>query len=229
VNVRTSTQVPFLVREELERLLGVEVRVFTARVGGGFGGKQELLVDDVVALAALRTGRPVRVELTREEQFAATTTRHAMRVQVRAGARADGVLTALELSLLSDTGAYGNHGPGVMFHALGESLGVYRCPNKRRSGRVAYTHTVPAGAVPRVRLSQTGAVMNAGQCRAQVQGGVVKALGAALFEEVAIDADGEVVTRNFRSYHRRADDGAPAAARPRLGGAQGIDARLTVP
>ena len=147
MNVRTSTQVPFLVREELERLLGVEVRVFTARVGGGFGGKQELLVEDVVALAALRTGRPVRIELTREEQFAATTTRHAMRVQVRAGARADGVLTALELSLLSDTGAHSNHGPGVMFHALGESLGVYRCPNKRRSGRVAYTHTVPAGAV----------------------------------------------------------------------------------
>ena len=87
LNVRTSTQVPFLVRDELARLLGVEVRVFTARVGGGFGGKQEMLVEDVVALAALRTGRPVRLELTREEQFAATTTRHAMRVRVRAGAR----------------------------------------------------------------------------------------------------------------------------------------------
>ena len=84
-NVRTRTQVPFLVRDELAAARsGVEVRVFTARVGGGFGGKQELLVEDVVALAALRTGRPVRCELTREEQFAATTTRHA---DAGAGAR----------------------------------------------------------------------------------------------------------------------------------------------
>ena len=91
-----------------------------------------------------------------------------MRVQVRAGARADGVLTALELSLLSDTGAYGNHGPGVMFHALGESLGVYRCPNKRLSGRVAYTHTVPAGAFRGYGLSpdRVRGRVHAGRARA---------------------------------------------------------------
>jgi putative selenate reductase molybdopterin-binding subunit len=155
VNVRTSTQVPFLTRDEFERLLGVEVRVFTARVGGGFGGTQELLVEDVVALAALRLGRPVRIELTREEVLTATTTRHGMRVRVRAGARADGTLTALELDVLSNTGAYGNHGPGVMFHACGESLGVYRYPNKRVDARVAYTHTLPAGAFRGYGLSQT--------------------------------------------------------------------------
>jgi putative selenate reductase molybdopterin-binding subunit len=155
LNVRTSTQVPFLVRDELARLLGVEVRVFAARVGGGFGGKQELLVEDIVAVAALRTGRPVRIELTREEQFSATTTRHGMRVRVRAGAREDGTLTAIELELLSNTGAYGNHGRAVMFHACGESLGVYRCSNTRVDAQVAYTHTVPAGAFRGYGLSQT--------------------------------------------------------------------------
>ena len=80
---------PFLTRDELARLLGraSTVRVFAARVGGGFGGKQELLVEDLVALAALRLGRPVRIEFTREEQFTATTTRHPMRVRVRARRR----------------------------------------------------------------------------------------------------------------------------------------------
>ena len=61
--------------------------MFCERVGGGFGGKQEILTEDIVALAVLRTGRPVKLELTREEQFIGTTTRHPMQVTVKAGAR----------------------------------------------------------------------------------------------------------------------------------------------
>jgi len=79
LHVRTSTQVPFLVRDELARLLDLpkdRVRVVAGRVGGGFGGKQELLVEDVVALATLRTGRPVQWELTREQQFTTVPCRH---------------------------------------------------------------------------------------------------------------------------------------------------------
>ena len=74
---------PFLTRDALCDLFGLDrdaVRVLCGRVGGGFGGKQEMLTEDLVALAVLRTGRPVRWELTRQEQFAATTTRHPMRV-----------------------------------------------------------------------------------------------------------------------------------------------------
>ena len=83
LNVRTSTQVPFLTRRALADMFDLapdKVRVFCERVGGGFGGKQEMLVEDILALAALRTGRPVKLELTREEQFIATSTRHPMRV-----------------------------------------------------------------------------------------------------------------------------------------------------
>ena len=158
LNVRTSSQVPFLTRDELARLLGREpatVRVFTARVGGGFGGKQELLVEDVAALATLATGRPCRVEFTREEQFVATTSRHPMTIRVKAGAESDGTLTALEIELLSNTGAYGNHGRAVMFHACNESLSLYRCVNKKIDAQVAYTHTVPAGAFRGYGLSQS--------------------------------------------------------------------------
>ncbi len=157
LHVRTSTQTPFLTRDELARLVGLpreRVRVFSGRIGGGFGGKQELLTEDVVALAALRTGRPVRLELTREEQFTATTTRHAMRIRVRGGARRDGTLTALDLGIVSDTGAYGNHAAGVLLHGCHASIAVYRCANKRVDGRAVYTNTLPAGAFRGYGLSQ---------------------------------------------------------------------------
>jgi CO/xanthine dehydrogenase Mo-binding subunit/aerobic-type carbon monoxide dehydrogenase small subunit (CoxS/CutS family) len=149
LNVRSSTQTPFLTRRALADIFGLvpdKVRVFCERVGGGFGGKQEMLVEDILALAALKTGRPVKLELTREEQFIATSTRHPMRLHVKAGADRDGKLTALQLDVLSNTGAYGNHAGPVLFHACSESLGAYNCPNKKVDAVVAYTNTVPAGA-----------------------------------------------------------------------------------
>ncbi|MET0220560.1 MAG: molybdopterin cofactor-binding domain-containing protein, partial [Tardiphaga sp.] len=149
LNVRASTQTPFLTRRalaDLYQLPADKVRVFCERVGGGFGGKQEMFVEDVLALAALKTGRPVKWEITREEQFTATSTRHPMRVTVTAGADKDGRLTALQLDVLSNTGAYGNHAGPVLFHACGECLGVYNCANKKVDAVVAYTNTVPAGA-----------------------------------------------------------------------------------
>ncbi|WP_440641701.1 molybdopterin-dependent oxidoreductase [Bradyrhizobium sp. PUT101] len=158
LNVRTSTQVPFLTRRALSDIFQLpmdKVRVFCERVGGGFGGKQEMFVEDILALAALTTGRPVKLELTREEQFIATSTRHPMRVHIKAGADADGKLTALQLDVLSNTGAYGNHAGPVMFHALGESISVYNCPNKRVDGVAVYTNTVPAGAFRGYGLPQT--------------------------------------------------------------------------
>ncbi len=149
LTVRCSTQVPFLTRRTLADLFDLspdKVRVFCKRVGGGFGGKQEMFVEDILALAALKTGRPVKLELTREEQFISTSTRHPMRVTIRAGADKDGKLIALQLDVLSNTGAYGNHAGPVLFHAVNESISVYNCPNKKVDGVAAYTNTVPAGA-----------------------------------------------------------------------------------
>ena len=156
--LRTSTQVPFLTRDELCRVFGLgrdRVRVVAMRVGGGFGGKQELLTEDVVALAVLRTGRPVQLEFTREEEFTAATTRHPMTITVKAGATRDGTLTGLALDVTADTGAYGNHGPGVMYHSVEETVIAYRCASKRVDARAVYTNTVPAGAFRGYGLSQT--------------------------------------------------------------------------
>lgn len=155
--IRSSTQVPFLVRDELCHIFGLDrdrVRVFAARVGGGFGAKQEMLAEDVVAAAVLRTGRPVQWEFTRTDQLTVAPCRHPMRVDVTVAAGADGVLTALAIDVLSDAGAYGNHSAGVMFHGCGESVEVYRCPNKRVDAQAVYTNNRPSGAFRGYGLGQ---------------------------------------------------------------------------
>ena len=155
--IRTSTQVPFLVRDELCHLFGLstdEVQVFTKRIGGGFGGKQEMLVEDLVALAVLRLGEPVRYEFSRSDEFTTAPCRHPFRVDVTAAADASGVLTALAVDVLVDAGAYGNHSPGVMFHGCGESMSVYRCANKRVDARAVYTNNLPSGAFRGYGLGQ---------------------------------------------------------------------------
>ncbi|MFE1593766.1 molybdopterin-dependent oxidoreductase [Nocardia sp. NPDC058705] len=155
--VRSSTQVPFLVRDELCHVFGLDrdrVRVFATRVGGGFGAKQEMLAEDLIALAVLRTGHPVQYEFTRTDEFTSATCRHPMRVAVTAAADAAGILTALSVDVLADAGAYGNHSAGVMFHSVGESVAVYRCPNKRVDAQAVYTNNIPSGAFRGYGLGQ---------------------------------------------------------------------------
>ncbi|MFF6869897.1 molybdopterin cofactor-binding domain-containing protein [Streptomyces sp. NPDC012450] len=157
LTVRSSTQTPFLTRRALCALYGLPedgVRVVAGRVGGGFGGKQEMLTEDVVVLAALKLRRPVKLEYTRAEQFHGATTRHPFTVRIKVGARKDGTLTAVRMRVVSHTGAYGNHGPAVMFHSVGESFSVYRAPHKKVDACSVYTNVVPAGAFRGYGLGQ---------------------------------------------------------------------------
>ena len=131
--VRTSSQSPSIAKVKLSYLFDLrpdQLRVFCKRVGGGFGGKQEVISEDLAALAALDTGRPVCFEYTREEEFTTASPRHPMRVTVKVGARADGTLTALHFRNVSNTGAYGTHGGETLF-AAGAAIAIYRCPNKK--------------------------------------------------------------------------------------------------
>jgi CO/xanthine dehydrogenase Mo-binding subunit len=155
--IRSSTQVPFLTRNEIAHIFDLpreSVRVFAPRVGGGFGGKQEIFTEDLVALAVLRTGRPVAYEFSRTDQFVRASLRHPMRVSVELGADPDGTLTAIKLDVLSDTGAYGNHAIGVMFHGCSESISMYRSPVKRVDAEAVYTNNVPSGAFRGYGLGQ---------------------------------------------------------------------------
>ena len=102
----------------------------------------------------LRTGRPAQYEFTREDEFTIAPLRHPMRVAVTLGATADGVLTAMAVDVLLDTGAYGNHGLGVMFHGSHESLAVYRTPNRRVDAEAVYTNNPPSGAFRGYGLGQ---------------------------------------------------------------------------
>ncbi|MEE2522059.1 molybdopterin cofactor-binding domain-containing protein [Pseudarthrobacter sp. J75] len=157
LQIRTSSQVPFLVRRTICRVFGLpedQVRVVAGRVGGGFGGKQEVLTEDLVALAALKLGRPVQLEFTRTEQLTASTVRHPFTIKLKLGATRDGLLTAMQVDVLTNTGAYGNHAPGVMFHGCGESLAVYKCANKKADAKAVYTNTIPSGAFRGYGLSQ---------------------------------------------------------------------------
>jgi putative selenate reductase molybdopterin-binding subunit len=146
--VRTSTQVPFHVRRIIAPLLDIPVgriRVIKPRIGGGFGGKQEILIEDLCGMLTLRTGRPVRLEFTREEELSAARTRHPQIVTVKSGWR-DRQLTALELRVLENTGAYGTHALTVMSVTGNRALSLYRCPNLRYEARAVYTNLAVAGA-----------------------------------------------------------------------------------
>src|SRR5205823_9549911 len=148
LHVRTSTQAPFLTKQKLCYLFGLfprNVHVFTERVGGGFGGKQEMLTEDLCVLATIKTGQPVMWEYTREEQFIGATTRHQMTTRVKLGAKRDGTLTAIDVQVVSNTGAYGGHASETLACSLGSPLTMYRCANKKAVGYAVYTNMVPGG------------------------------------------------------------------------------------
>lgn len=158
LHVRTSSQAPFIAKQKLCYLFGLfdrEVHVFTERIGAGFGGKQEMICEDLCVLATLKTGRPVMWEFTREEQFIGATTRHPMKINVKLGARRDGTLTAIDVRVVSNTGAYGGHGGETLAAALGSPIAAYRCPNKKAVGYAVYTNMVPAGGFRGYGASQT--------------------------------------------------------------------------
>jgi CO/xanthine dehydrogenase Mo-binding subunit/aerobic-type carbon monoxide dehydrogenase small subunit (CoxS/CutS family) len=149
IHVRTSTQAPHLVKIKLAHLFRMypeQFHVFSEHVGGGFGGKQELLTEDLCVLGVLRTGRPVKWEFTRSEEFTAAVTRHPMKITIKLGAKRDGTLTAMQIHTVNDTGAYGNHAGEVLASSLGSSMATYHCANKKGTGYAVYTNTVPSGA-----------------------------------------------------------------------------------
>ncbi|MDA8194696.1 MAG: xanthine dehydrogenase family protein [Thermaerobacter sp.] len=148
LTVVTTTQVPFHVRRLVARALGMavsSVRVIGTDVGGGFGGKQEVIVEPWVALLARATGQPVKMMLTRRQEFLLARTRHAATLTVKTqwnGQR----LSAIELDAEVATGPYGGHGLTVAKNMALKTLPLYRAQAYRFSGRVHYGPGPVAGA-----------------------------------------------------------------------------------
>ena len=123
-----------------------KVRFIMSPVGGGFGGKEDMIYQGMLALAAMKTGRPVRLVFTREESIIATAKRHPARISLKMGLTSEGRITAAEFRMISDGGAYGMSTEGVMRKAAILSCGPYRIPNLRVDAYGVYTNNTPSGA-----------------------------------------------------------------------------------
>ena len=147
--IRTSTQVPFHVRRMVAPLLGLtagRIRVIKPRIGGGFGVKQEMLIEDIVGHLTIATGRPVRLELNRSEEFRSSRTRHPQTITWKTGVMADGTLHSMRMSVTANTGAYGTHGLTVQTVTGLRGLSSYNCPNREFDCKVVYTNLPVPGA-----------------------------------------------------------------------------------
>ena len=136
-------------RAALSKALDVDparVRVVGPYLGGGFGNKDESRMAALAAVLALRAGRPVRVEYSRQEEFVAGRTRHAARIRMKVGVKRDGTVTAIDTSVTINTGAYVASGLGVA-RRLGQGpLYLYHCPNVRYQAHLVYTNRPVAGS-----------------------------------------------------------------------------------
>ncbi len=147
--IRTATQVPFHTRRMVAPLLDMDIkdiRVIKPRIGGGFGAKQEMLIEDIVGHLAIATRRPVRLELTREEEFISSRTRHPQTITYRTAVDDDGMLIAQDMHILGNTGAYGTHAYTVQTVSGLRGLSSYNAPNKRFHCDVLYTNIPVPGA-----------------------------------------------------------------------------------
>jgi CO/xanthine dehydrogenase Mo-binding subunit len=150
LNIMTSTQTPFHIRRILSHNLDMpisKIRVIKPRIGGGYGGKQAIHGEFFVSLVTLKTGEPSKIIYTRKEVFQSTYTRHEMRIDMKIGAMKDGTIRAIDMDVLSNTGAYGEHALTVLMVAGAKTLPLYnKVEAVAFSGDVVYTNTTPAGA-----------------------------------------------------------------------------------
>ena len=165
LTVVATTQAPYHMRRQVARSLGLpisKVRVIKMRVGGGFGGKKVTITDPLAGLVTLKTGRPAILVLDRKENFSTTTTRHAMKMRVTLGASRDGVLKAIKIDNVSNTGAYGEEGPPVTMVVANNILPSYNRANAIwYRGRTIYTNRVSGAALRGYGATQGGFALEA--------------------------------------------------------------------
>lgn len=149
--VYSSTQIPHICRRVVGQALGIpwgKVRVIKPYVGGGFGSKQDIVVEPLVAFLSTKVnGRPVKLELTREETFIATRTRHAMKFRFKSGVKRNGTLTACQADLISINGGYASHGHSIAAKASGAIHMQYKREADACDVRTIYTNMPTAGAM----------------------------------------------------------------------------------
>ena len=147
--VRTSTQVPFHCRRIIAPIIGLPVqriRVVKPRIGGGFGSKQEILLEDLCALLTIRTGRPVRFYFSREDEFRSSRSRHPDKITFKIGVMKSGRIRAMVMDMIENTGAYGVHGFTVCNITGTRGMSTYRADAMRFHADIVYTNLPVPGA-----------------------------------------------------------------------------------
>jgi CO/xanthine dehydrogenase Mo-binding subunit len=159
LTVHCSVQRPFLIVSDLGKILGMplnHLRVVTTAVGGGFGGKNEVSLEPFACLLALKSGRPVKLVYSREEEFTATTVRHPYIIHFKSGVKRDGRLIARQVKIISDTGAYVSWGESTLTKASIHAAGPYRIPHVKIDGFLVYTNNSIGGAMRGFGVPQLG-------------------------------------------------------------------------
>ena len=161
ITVVAGTQNPYLVRQEVAQILGLQpdqVRIIQPATGGGFGGKQDLAIHALLALAAFKIRRPVKIRYSRRESMTTTSKRHPYRMDLKVGAGKDGSLLAIQAHYLANTGSYTGNAPPVFARSLLHIPGPYHFPHVDLSLKGVFTNAPSAGAmrgfgVPQVTLA----------------------------------------------------------------------------
>ena len=150
LEIVSSTQIPFHVRRIVARGLNIaksRIRVIKPRIGGGFGAKQTSVCEIYPAFVTLKTGKPAKIVFTREECFTNGSPRHEMQIKVRVGADASGRIRVIDMYTVSNTGAYGEHGPTTVDLSGSKPISLYRDLDAYRfRSEVVYTNVLSAGA-----------------------------------------------------------------------------------
>lgn len=150
ITVWTASQSSFSFQDDISQSLGLpkeKIRVINRTTGGAFGGREEPTVQIHAALGVLKTGRPVRMVLSREELIKMSTKRHAEYMRYKIGATKDGLITSLEVKIIGDTGAYASAGEPVLFRSAVFCSGPYEVPNAKVDALAVYTNNPPGGAM----------------------------------------------------------------------------------
>jgi CO/xanthine dehydrogenase Mo-binding subunit/aerobic-type carbon monoxide dehydrogenase small subunit (CoxS/CutS family) len=232
IEIVACTQTPYMDRDELALILGIapeQVRVIPTATGGGFGGKLDLSLQPMIAVAAWRLGRPVRCVYTRPESMASTTKRHPARITAEAACDVGGRLLAYRFHGDFNTGAYASWGPTVANRVPVHAMGPYRVPNVRATSAAIHTTDTPAGAfrgfgVPQAAIAHE-ALMDALADRAGIdrlefralnalRKGDATATGQVLEHSVGLVACLDALRPRWRTWRAAAEAFNRAAAGP---------------
>lgn len=157
--IHASVQRPFLIASDLSKILKMpmnKIQIVSTAIGGGFGGKNEITFEPFIALLAIKTGKPVKMVYTREDEFIASTVRHPYITHYKTGVKKNGKLVARQVEIISDSGAYVSWGESTLTKASVHAAGPYRIPHVKIDGYLVYTNNPVGGAMRGFGVPQLG-------------------------------------------------------------------------